>query len=117
MVARAHGTYAGPAYDVMKVAGANKTVGDVDVITTGGVALWLTTTASGAKGTIRLQGPAVLPCATGVAFDAGDFVYWDGGSSLATVTATDTPVGFCLADKAAGAGLNEVEVCIHPFES
>ncbi|MCB0247971.1 MAG: DUF2190 family protein [Anaerolineae bacterium] len=116
MANRANDTYSFPALDVSKVAGADKTVGTVDAVTGGGVVLWLSTTASGDTGTVRVFGPANLLVATGVAIDCGDLVYWNASTGV-TVTNTDTPLGLSLADKAAGAGLTEAQVLINAFES
>jgi len=115
MTNRANGSYALEAVDVTKTAGDNKSVGDIDVA--GGAGMWMTTTASGEDGTIRIKGPITGDCATGVAFAVGDLVYYATGTSLFTKTATDAPAGFCLTAKAAGAGLNLVEVYLNPFES
>jgi len=115
MTNRANGSYALEAVDVTKTSGDNMSVGDIDV--TGGAAMWLTNTTSGEQGTIRIKGPIVGDCATGVSFDVQSLVYWNAGSSLFTATATDTPAGFALAAKAAGPGLNQVEVYLNPFES
>lgn len=117
MANKANSTYSFPALDVAETATANKTVGDVTAVANGGIKLWLTTTASGDQGTVRVFGPASLTIATGVALNPPELVYWNAASGTLTKTNTDTPVGFAIADKAAAAGATQAVVMISPFES
>lgn len=116
MANRAYNVPSFPALDVSATAAGAKAPGTVDVVTGGGVVMWLTTTASGETGTARVIGCADMTVATGVAIDLGDLVYWNASTGV-TVTNSDTPLGVAIAAKAAGAGLTQAKVYINAFES
>ncbi len=109
-------TFSYPSIDVPAVAGASKTAGDVDVVTGGGVVLWMTTTANGATGTVRVFGTASMTVADGLNIDIGDLVYWNASTGV-TVTNTDTPLGISLQSKVASSGVTQHQVLINTFES
>ena len=115
MGAKGYGAYSQESLDVAEVATNNRTAGDmVDNADGKGSHLWLTTTASGETGTIRVRGSVLGDCATGTAFAAGDVCWITSGGVFTTVSTANTPAGYVQEDKAAGPGLTTVKVYLSP---
>ena len=59
--------------------------------------------ASGDNGTGIILGTVEIAKATGTAYAAGDFLYWNTTANNLTKTSSDTPVGLCVKAAASGA--------------
>ncbi len=67
------------------------------------IGVWADAVASGAQGTIAIEGVFLLTNATGVAFTLGQALYWDAGNDRLTSVATNNiPAGVAAAAAASG---------------
>jgi predicted RecA/RadA family phage recombinase len=89
--------------------GASMTVTLAGTVSSGGVAeladcigVYATDGVSGDQVTVHMDGVHKLAKETGVAFTAGDMLYWDATNDNLDKTDTNIPAGICWADAASG---------------
>jgi predicted RecA/RadA family phage recombinase len=103
--------YVGKGDSVQYTAGANLTSGQ-PVLMGDVLGICLTAIASGAVGSVALQGVYTVAKNSAEAWAIGDILFWDAGSSVLTKTAsTHKPVGHAFAVAANPSSTGQIKLC------